>query len=671
MWHVIVFLHQGLKQTMACMDKEHPRTNASINSRSGMREVLRIEGLCEINKAQESPLKSMLEIMVRYHIDGHNVTSKNLNSDIIHKSSSVTETINTRREDKAGNVCRKKVMSRSLTEVGFPSQGVLSPATDRCSILSERSWSHSFSLKSEHDQQPMSSSENDSTIKREPFSNKAFPATEITQNSISHIRQGMIAGPKASLTEKSNKFHQTRKFKAASSHLGSDEDSKNTPTGPSRESPLSWNRQAVEGYDEDGYEFEKGEENIQRALKIKSMMNHMVDNQQMMEMNLDDIDDDEELEELSRVTFLSRLPQHSHDSYPLDQDTAIGLKEVMLGSSTRCFNMEWKSQNFTFSDSSDVRYGIIQKKGGPCGVLASMQGCVLKKLLFEGTNSDTSLQRLRPSNTLRTKCLALAAAEVLWRAGEGKKATIAITSERNNFIPIGQYRSDGVLEKITCITVYSMKDLQLLLDQHIHEFESGTFGCILLTISVILSRSVERVREDMDVPTTTLVGAHGYCTQELVNLFLSGRAVSNVFDNDMELDSGNGNLTLLRGMKGHCDVGLLSLFEHYNICEVGSNLKTPRFPIWLVCSESHFSVLFGLERELLTSQRKVGEFDLYYYDSLANQQVEIRLTVSIGSTPPPLGLQDADTDLIPPLEHCIRTRWRDAVVNWNNTEPIL
>lgn len=56
--------------------------------------------------------------------------------------------------------------------------------------------------------------------------------------------------------------------------------------------------------------------------------------------------------------------------------------------------------------------------------------------------------------------------------------------------------------------------------------------------------------------------------QELVNLFLCGRAVSNVFDDDMELDSGHGNMTLLKGVKGPRDVGLLSLFEHYNICKV-------------------------------------------------------------------------------------------------------
>lgn len=35
-------------------------------------------------------------------------------------------------------------------------------------------------------------------------------------------------------------------------------------------------------------------------------------------------------------------------------------------------------------------------------------------------------------------------------------------------------------------------------------------------------------------------------------------------------------------------------------------------------------MLFGLQRELLTNQ---DQFDLYYYDGLANQQEEIRLTV--------------------------------------------
>uniref|UniRef100_A0A668ANS7 Ubiquitin carboxyl-terminal hydrolase MINDY n=1 Tax=Myripristis murdjan TaxID=586833 RepID=A0A668ANS7_9TELE len=301
--------------------------------------------------------------------------------------------------------------------------------------------------------------------------------------------------------------------------------------------------------------------------------------------------------------------------------TVMEFIKLLLGSSSRFFSNEWRNQGFTFSD--DLKYGIMQNKGGPCGVLAAVQACLLKKLLFESADSSvTGLQRLRPSSATRTQCLVLAAAEVLWRAGEEKQATVAIHSERNHFIPTGHYKAEGVLEK----------------------FESGALSCILLTISAVLSRSVEKIREDMDVPTTSLIGAHGYCTQELVNLLLCGHAVSNVFDNDMELDSGNGNLTLLKGIKGRCDIGLLSLFEHYNICKVGTYLQTPHFPIWVVCSESHFSVLFSLQRELLTNQDRAQEFDLYYYDGLANQQEEIRLTVCT---------------------------WKDASVSWNDTEPIL
>ena len=69
-----------------------------------------------------------------------------------------------------------------------------------------------------------------------------------------------------------------------------------------------------------------------------------------------------------------------------------------------------------------------------------------------------------------------------------------------------------------------------------------------------------------------------------------------------------------------------------SLVQVGCFLKTPRFPIWVVCSESHFSVLFSQQLELLRDWRAERLFDLYYYDGLANQQEQIRLT--IGAPPP-------------------------------------
>lgn len=62
--------------------------------------------------------------------------------------------------------------------------------------------------------------------------------------------------------------------------------------------------------------------------------------------------------------------------------------------------------------------------------------------------------------------------------------------------------------------------------------------------------------------------------------------------------------------------------------QVGSYYKTPRLPVWVICSESHFSVLFSLKRNLLSDWKAERNFDLYYYDGLSNQEEAIRLSVS-------------------------------------------
>ncbi|XP_006832226.1 PREDICTED: protein FAM188B [Chrysochloris asiatica] len=339
-------------------------------------------------------------------------------------------------------------------------------------------------------------------------------------------------------------------------------------------------------------------------------------------------------------------------SKPIDLSVAKDIKILLFGSSFGCFNEEWKLQSFSFNDTASLKYGIVQNKGGPCGVLAAVQGCVLKKLLFEGESRASSVRQLQPSNTHRTHCLAKAIADILWQAGDQERAVVTLVSGTQQFSPTGKYKADGVLETLILHSLTCYEELEMFLQQSIYQFETGPYGCILLTLSAILSRSTELIRQDFDVPTSHLIGAHGYCTQELVNLLLTGKAVSNVFNDVVELDSGNGNITLLKGIAARSDVGFLSLFEHYNVCQVGCFLKTPRFPIWVVCSESHFSVLFSLQSELLRDWRTERLFDLYYYDSLANQQDQIRLTIDTTQTVP----EDKDNDLVPPLELCIRTK---------------
>lgn len=158
-----------------------------------------------------------------------------------------------------------------------------------------------------------------------------------------------------------------------------------------------------------------------------------------------------------------------------------------------------------------------------------------------------------------------------------------------------------------------------------------------------------RIVEDMDFDSP-LIGQHGYCSQELVNLLLHGKCISNVFDNEVNLDE-----KILHGIKAQSDIGFLSLFEHYGSCEViiinkqmprvltfnltnynfqvGKFMKNPKFPIWIVCSESHFSVLFSPSLEIISKENPLqtvfqNGFDLFYYDGLAKQQQSIRLTIS-------------------------------------------
>lgn len=116
-------------------------------------------------------------------------------------------------------------------------------------------------------------------------------------------------------------------------------------------------------------------------------------------------------------------------------------------------------------------------------------------------------------------------------------------------------------------------------------------GVILLVYSCILTRGVVKIQGDMDMEGSTLLNEHGYASQDLINLMLVGQSKSNVHDGDKDLGEG----FVLKGIDKRSDIGFLTYFEYFGYFEVGQNYKTPRVPIWIVCSESHYSVLFSVD----------------------------------------------------------------------------
>jgi hypothetical protein len=70
---------------------------------------------------------------------------------------------------------------------------------------------------------------------------------------------------------------------------------------------------------------------------------------------------------------------------------AAEIRALLFGDRTiNSFNKAWTDQGFFFNDIDDMRCGLVQNKGGPCGVIAAVQAHVLKHLLFGDRLSSSS-----------------------------------------------------------------------------------------------------------------------------------------------------------------------------------------------------------------------------------------------------------------------------------------
>mmetsp|Transcript_26607 Transcript_26607/g.58424 ORF Transcript_26607/g.58424 Transcript_26607/m.58424 type:complete len:385 (+) Transcript_26607:51-1205(+) len=311
-------------------------------------------------------------------------------------------------------------------------------------------------------------------------------------------------------------------------------------------------------------------------------------------------------------------------------------------------------------------YGLQQVEGGPCGVIAVVQAFLLQVLVDKAVGPAGVLE---VDEKTRAEALADAVCEILWRnVGDNKKATILLPSS-TSVAPM-------TASQLRCLQpsqFTSREQLRFHLMQRPYReafFNPSGCGLALLLYSLVWTRGVEGIRErDADDPkTVAMIGAHGYCTQELVNLMVFGRAYSNVFDGTKRLGSPKDGWCVLQGVPRRPDVGFLSLFEAFHCLEVGSRYKGPSKPVWIVCAESHYTVLFAPDAAVDPRDADKA-LDLYYFDQLARQSEPIRLTVLPGKLPEHLSTGFEESESM--IDRCIRTKWKDATVDWNGTEPIL
>ncbi|CAA0810010.1 ubiquitin interaction motif-containing protein [Striga hermonthica] len=312
----------------------------------------------------------------------------------------------------------------------------------------------------------------------------------------------------------------------------------------------------------------------------------------------------------------------------LSMAEAEKLFQIIFGDRV-CENVlgQWSNQGIRFSDDPETSMGLVQHEGGPCGVLAAIQGFVLKDLLYsleESKNpvpndlSNMATTKLSKNDSIgadifsslseekKSRALVRSMSDVLFLCGSNEAAAVACLN-----IPLSEFSeaangpSDEVISKaLEGVSVETGSDLQNILRVYtctsrsslIQKLEEllpvfrSRMGALLFLISALLSRGLDAVREDMDDPTQPLVTApFGHASQEIVNLLLSGKAVANVFDGSIDLGGG----MFVKGISTPVEVGFLTLLESLNYCKVGQNLKCPNRPIWVVGSESHYTVLFA------------------------------------------------------------------------------
>ncbi|KAI4339697.1 hypothetical protein MLD38_024609 [Melastoma candidum] len=309
------------------------------------------------------------------------------------------------------------------------------------------------------------------------------------------------------------------------------------------------------------------------------------------------------------------------------QEASELFQVVFGGDVSKGILSQWTNQGIRFSEETETSMGLVQHEGGPCGVLAALQAFILKNLLFSPQELQKSSQSQSRSKSSfpewdkfssltqeeRLRALIRSMSEILFRCGGGERAVVAT-------LRVSEGADISIDERIATaldgLSIESAADLQRIIEVETFNVQStvlqrleaalpafqSRMGAMLFLFSSLLSRGLDAVQADRDDPNLPLVTApFGHASQEIVNLLLSGEAVANVFDGRMDLGGGMS----LKGISGGVEVGFLTLLESLNFCKVGQHLKCPKWPIWVVGSESHYTVLFAPD----TNVQQENEFE--------------------------------------------------------------
>uniref|UniRef100_A0A8C5EKW6 Ubiquitin carboxyl-terminal hydrolase MINDY n=1 Tax=Gouania willdenowi TaxID=441366 RepID=A0A8C5EKW6_GOUWI len=245
------------------------------------------------------------------------------------------------------------------------------------------------------------------------------------------------------------------------------------------------------------------------------------------------------------------------------------------------------TQGFVFSENEQT--ALEQFEGGPCAVIAPVQVWYNSSFFSIAVCEEQKAALCSTlSEILESACSSPSTGFYLvtWAKGQSPNSSTLRNTETQ---PTSQTQDVPEPE-----TVASVSDLREEVLSLYHTWR-GCCGVLLFLYSVILTKGIENIRNEIQDTMEPLIDpVHGHGSQSLVNLLVTGHAVSNVWDGDRECSGMK-----LHGIQKQASVGFLTLMESLRYCKVGTCLKSPKFPIWILGSETHLSVFFAKEMSLV------------------------------------------------------------------------
>uniref|UniRef100_A0AAY5EWR8 Ubiquitin carboxyl-terminal hydrolase MINDY n=1 Tax=Electrophorus electricus TaxID=8005 RepID=A0AAY5EWR8_ELEEL len=274
------------------------------------------------------------------------------------------------------------------------------------------------------------------------------------------------------------------------------------------------------------------------------------------------------------------------------------------------------TQGFVFSETE--RSALEQFEGGPCAVIAPVQAFLLKNILFNRESSnwrDVSEEEQRTAlcstlaEILESACGGRGASFCLatWARGKGSSDVTDIPDSPPE--PESSRPADAHPKLCMCVGMFvsskrTLKTVAELKESVLSLYDTwrNKFGVLLFLYSVILTKGIENIKNEIEDSTEPLIDpVYGHGSQSLINLLVTGHAVSNVWDGDRECSGMSKRalhlFCLQLGPPPFFSLSFLPLLS-----QVGSLLKSPKFPIWILGSETHLSVFFGKEMSLVAPE---------------------------------------------------------------------